>query len=88
MPVDLQPHFTANGQVVSNPAILGGTPVFAGARVPVSSLFEYLADGLDLDYFLESFPTVERHQTVAVLRFAQQCLDRSIELDSTSTQNI
>jgi hypothetical protein len=26
MSVDLQPHFTANGQVVSNPAILGGTP--------------------------------------------------------------
>ena len=52
--------------VVANPAILGGRPVFVGTRVPVATLFEYLADGLSLDYFLESFPTVSRDQAAAV----------------------
>jgi uncharacterized protein (DUF433 family) len=59
----------ASGQVVSNPAILGGRPVFTGTRVPVDALFDYLADGLSLDYFLESFPSVPKAQAVTVLRY-------------------
>jgi uncharacterized protein (DUF433 family) len=51
--------------------ILGGTPVFKGTRVPVKTLFEYLADNLALDYFLESFPSVPRELAVAILRHSQ-----------------
>ena len=51
--------------------ILGGTPVFKGTRVPVKTLFEYLADNLSLDYFLESFPSVSRAMALAVLRHSQ-----------------
>ena len=40
--------------------ILGGTPVFAGTRVPVKTLFEYLEDDYSLEEFLECFPTVTR----------------------------
>jgi uncharacterized protein (DUF433 family) len=58
----------AGGLVISNPQILGGTPVFAGTRLPVETLFDYLADGLSLDYFLESFDGVSRDQAVGVLR--------------------
>jgi uncharacterized protein (DUF433 family) len=57
----------AAGLVVSNPGILGGTPVFSGTRLPVQSLFDYLADGLTLDYFLETFEGVTREQARAVL---------------------
>ena len=67
-----QIHVAAAGNVASNPAILGGRPVFAGTRVPAETLFDYLADGLSLDYFLESFPSVSRGQAVAVLRYGQQ----------------
>jgi uncharacterized protein (DUF433 family) len=58
----------AGGLVVSNPGILGGTPVFHGTRLPVQTLFEYLADGRTLDYFLETFEGVTREQACAVLR--------------------
>lgn len=58
----------AGGLVVSNPAILAGTPVFRGSRLPVKTLFDYLADGLTLDYFLETFEGVTREQAQAVLR--------------------
>ncbi len=47
--------------------ILGGTPVFAGTRVPVDTFLEYLAAGQSLDDFLDDFPTVERAQALAVL---------------------
>jgi uncharacterized protein (DUF433 family) len=65
-------HEAAGGLVISNPGVLGGKPVFRGTRLPVSILFEYLADGLSLDYFLESFPSVTREQAVGVLFYGQE----------------
>jgi uncharacterized protein (DUF433 family) len=47
--------------------ILGGTPVFTGTRVPVRTIFDYLADGCSLDEFLENFPSVARKDAVVVL---------------------
>lgn len=78
MRTGVQPHYAADGHVVSNPEILGGRPVFAGTRIPMSTLFEYLADGLSLDYFLESFPGVSREQAVAVLRSGQHYIEREL----------
>ena len=54
-----------------SPNILGGTPVFAGTRVPVRILMEYLEAGDRLDEFLEDFPSVSRDQAVAVLEKAK-----------------
>lgn len=61
--------FAADGLIVSNPGILGGVPVFKGTRLPVQTLFDYLAEGLTLDYFLDSFDGVTREQAQAVLRY-------------------
>ena len=55
-----------------DPEILGGIPVFAGTRVPIESLFDHLEDGVSLDEFLDDFPTVQRHQAVAVLAMAEE----------------
>ena len=53
--------------ITIDPDILGGTPVFSGTRVPVRSVFDYLADGGDLEEFLENFPSVQRVDAVAIL---------------------
>ena len=37
---------------------MGGTPVFAGTRVPVETLIDYLETGETIDGFLDDFPTV------------------------------
>ena len=47
--------------------VLGGTPVFAGTRVPVQTLFDYLEEGETLDEFLDDFPAVSREHAVRVL---------------------
>jgi uncharacterized protein (DUF433 family) len=65
---------TPHDLITVDPDILGGTPVFKGTRVPVKTLFDYLADSLSLDYFIESFPSVPRELAVAVLRYSQQDL--------------
>ena len=53
--------------IVSDPDILGGTPVFRGTRVPFEALADYLEGGQNLDEFLDDFPTVSRAAAVAVL---------------------
>jgi len=55
----------------SDPEILGGTPVFAGTRVPAQSLFDYLEAGESLAAFLEAFPTVTKEQAIAALELAR-----------------
>ena len=56
--------------VVKNPAILNGTPVFAGTRVPVRNLLDYLEGGYTLDEFLDDFPGVAKAQAIAFLEEA------------------
>jgi uncharacterized protein (DUF433 family) len=55
--------------------ILSGTPVFAGTRVPVSSLLDNLEVGVSLDVYLENFPTVERQQAIQVLEYFKSTLN-------------
>lgn len=57
--------------VTCSPDIMGGTPVLAGTRVPVQTLFEYLEAGETIDDFLEGFPTVSREQVIAFLEEAK-----------------
>ena len=64
----------AKPAVHSDPQIMGGTPVFVGARVPFQTLLDYLETGDPLSEFLEDFPTVSRDLAVAALEQAKDAL--------------
>jgi uncharacterized protein (DUF433 family) len=49
---------------------MGGTPVFAGTRVPIQTLLDYLKAGESIDDFLDGFPTVSKEQVIALLEEA------------------
>ena len=51
---------------------MGGTPVFAGTRVPVQTLLDYLEAGETIDDFLDGYPTVKREQVIAFLEEAKK----------------
>jgi uncharacterized protein (DUF433 family) len=55
------------GVIHSDPEIMGGTPVFAGTRVPLQNLIDALEGGDSIDEFLEGFPSVSRAQVIAVI---------------------
>ncbi|HEY0007770.1 MAG TPA: DUF433 domain-containing protein [Tepidisphaeraceae bacterium] len=57
-----------------DPEIMHGTPCFTGTRVPIKSLFDWLAGGYTVDYFLAQFPTVKREQVVTLLADASKQL--------------
>ena len=69
-----------NEQVfLKDPDILNGALVFAGTRVPVRILFEHLEAGDRLEEFLDSYPTVTRHQAVRAIELAAQRLNQSAD---------
>jgi uncharacterized protein (DUF433 family) len=57
-----------------NPEVMGGAPVFAGTRVPVQTVLDYLEAGESIDDFLEGFPSVTREQVIAFLEEAKDLL--------------
>jgi uncharacterized protein (DUF433 family) len=61
--------------VSRDPDVMGGSPVFAGTRVPVQTLLDYLEGGESIDDFLEGFPSVTREQIIA---FLEQGRDRVV----------
>lgn len=56
--------------------IMGGTPVFAGTRVPIQTLIDYLVAGDSIDEFLDGFPSVKRRQVVEFLQVAEKEMER------------
>jgi uncharacterized protein (DUF433 family) len=65
--------------IVVDPEIQGGTPCFAGTRVPVKSLFDAVARGRSVDYFLTQFPSVTMEQVRQVLGQAERLIDASAQ---------
>jgi uncharacterized protein (DUF433 family) len=60
--------------VKRDPEIMSGALCFAGTRVPVKNLFDYLEGSSTLEDFLLDFPSVSRERAVAVLEAAQERL--------------
>jgi len=60
--------------ITVDPEILSGTPVFAGTRVPVKTMFDHIEAGDSLEVFLDDFPSVSRDLAIAVLEEARAAL--------------
>lgn len=69
-----------NKQIITvSPEIMGGTPVFAGTRVPVQTFIDYIKAGESIDSFLEGFPSVKRDQLIAFLDEAEERILATIQ---------
>ena len=66
--------------VTQHPEIVSGAPVFENTRVPVSTLFEYLADDYTLEEFLDAFPAVSREAALKVLQYGQNRISSELGL--------
>lgn len=67
--------------ISSSPEIMGGTPVFAGTRVPVQTVLDYLAAGESIEDFQEGFPTVTREQIHAFLNEVRKQINSWVRAD-------
>ena len=62
------------GQVSIDPEVMSGSPVFAGTRVLIQSLFDYIEGGETLTEFLDDFPSVSKEAALEVLEMAKKSL--------------
>lgn len=62
------------GQVSIDPEIMSGAPVFAGTRVLIKNLFDYIEGGEDLSEFLDDFPSVSKEAALNILEMAKKSL--------------
>ncbi len=69
------------GQVSIDLQILIGAAVFAGTRVPVQNLFDYIEGGEDIAEFLDDFPSISKEAALAFLEMAKQTLTSEKMLD-------
>lgn len=60
--------------VSRDPEVHSGDAVFAGTRVPVDTLVDYLEGGQNLDEFIDDFPSVRREQAIAALEILRDTL--------------
>ncbi len=60
--------------IIKDQNILGGEPVFRGARVPFKVLTDYLEGDETLDKFLEQYPSVRRELAIATVEEARSGL--------------
>jgi len=65
--------------VSHHPDVASGALVFAGTRVPVQILIDYLKEGETLDRFLEGFPMASREQVEAFLEVALHAVEAEAE---------
>jgi uncharacterized protein (DUF433 family) len=67
-----------DGIVSRDPRVHSGDLVFAGTRVPVATLIDYLKGGESIEDFLEGFPSVERWQVEAFLDLSPEAIEQVI----------
>jgi uncharacterized protein (DUF433 family) len=60
--------------VSRNPEIMSGALCFAGTRVLVKNLFDYLEGASSLEEFLDDFPSISRERAIAILEAARERL--------------
>ena len=73
-PESIMPTDARSSPIWIDPERVSGALCFAGTRVPVRHLWDYLASGEPLADFLEGFPGVTREQVIGVLELAYQRL--------------
>ena len=64
--------------VSRDPEVMSGELVFAGTRVEVKTLVDYLKADHPLDEFLDDFPTVSREQAEGYLQVTLEAADALI----------
>ncbi len=72
------------GILSRDPEVVSGELVFAGTRVPVKNLVDYLKADHTLEDFLDGFPGVSREQVVSYLEISMEAADELREREAAS----
>lgn len=57
--------------ITSDAEVMDGLPVFAGTRIPVYIVLDYLAQGSTTDQILQDYPALDEQKIRGALKFAE-----------------
>lgn len=57
--------------------LCNGRPTIRGKRITVHSVLEFLSAGSSVDEILQTYPSLEKEDMSACLKFASQLMERS-----------
>lgn len=57
-------------QIITNPKILSGKPIFEGTRIPVDSILEFIAQGYNFNQILKEYPGLTKDDLSTAVKFA------------------
>jgi uncharacterized protein (DUF433 family) len=63
--------------IISNPDILGGTPVISGTRIPASLILELYNSGYNQDLILKEYPSLTKRKLQKFFKLLATCLNDS-----------
>ena len=64
-------------RIIRDKNIMHGQPVIKGTRIPVSLIFDYMADGFAVKDILDQFPHLTPEDINEALRYGSSVLQRS-----------
>lgn len=71
--------------IIIDPAILSGKPIFEGTRIPVELILGFLSKGYSNEDVLNEYPSLSKDDILETFRFAAQKLqeEKIYPLDSS-----
>ena len=69
-----------DGRIVIDPVVCNGKPTVRGKRITVQTILEFLAAGDSEEELLHQYPSLEREDIHACLRFAATLTEREFTL--------
>jgi uncharacterized protein (DUF433 family) len=64
--------------------LCNGKPTIRGKRITVQTILEFLGAGETVEEILHQYPTLEREDITACLKFASQLMNRSYVIKSVA----
>ncbi len=69
-------------RITIDPDMLNGKPAIRGQRIAVQTILEFLGNGDQVDEILEQYPSLEREDIYACLRFASNLMQNNYRIES------
>jgi uncharacterized protein (DUF433 family) len=69
-------------RITIDPDLLNGKPAIRGKRIAVQTILEFLSKGDGVDEILEEYPSLEKEDIYACLRFASQLMQNNYAIET------
>ena len=67
-------------RIIIDSNICNGKPVIRGKRITVQSILEFLSAGVSTEELLSQFPTLEKEDISACIKFAAQLMNHQFSI--------